>query len=245
MTFRALIVDDEPPARLRLRRLLDEHTEVDIVAEAGSAREAAALIEEHHPDVLFLDVAMPEESGLDLLRSLASVKQPVVVFTTAHTDHALSAFNFNTADYLVKPFDADRLTRAVDRARRLASGELRAIPPRRTTRHRERIAIRVRGEILFIKATQIEWISAEGNYARLHCGNASYQLRETLQGLEEGLDQSAFIRVHRSAIVNVDRIRKLVTSVDGSPSIVLSSGDLVPLGPTYRTRLEELLGQKL
>ncbi|HEX2832525.1 MAG TPA: response regulator [Thermoanaerobaculia bacterium] len=245
MTLRALIVDDEPPARSRLRRLLDAHAEVDIVAEAGSAREAMELIEEHHPDVMFLDVGMPEETGLDLLRSLASEKQPVVVFTTAHTDHALSAFNFNTADYLVKPFDVDRLSRALERARRLASGELRSIPARRTTRHRERIAVRARGEILFIKATLVDWISAEGNYARLHCGNASYQLRESLQNLEESLDASTFIRVHRSAIVNVDRIRKLVSAVDGSPSIVLASGELVPLGPTYRARLEEMLGQKL
>ncbi len=244
MTLRALIVDDEPPARSRLRRLLDEQQEIDIVAEAGSAREAIELIEEHRPDVMFLDVGLPEETGLDLLRSLKSEKQPVVVFTTAHTDHALSAFNFNTADYLVKPFDVDRLTRAVDRARRLASGEIRAIPPRRATRHRERIAVRARGEILFVKATQIDWIAAEGNYARLHCGQHSYQLRESLQNLEDSLDASTFIRVHRSTIVNVDRIRKLIASVDGSPSIVLSTGEIVSLGPTYRTRLEDVLGEK-
>jgi len=245
MTLRALIIDDEPPARSRLRLLLGSQAEVDIVAEAGTAREAATLIEEHQPDVLFLDVEMPEENGLDLLRSLPSHQQPVVVFTTAHADHALNAFNFNTADYLVKPFDVDRVTRAVERARKLATGELRSVPPRRGTRHRERLAVRARGEILFIKTSLIDWISAEGNYARLHCGTVSYQLRESMQNLEDSLEASTFIRVHRSAIVNVDRIRKLVASVDGSSSIVLASGEAVPLGPTYRARLEGVLGQKI
>jgi two-component system, LytTR family, response regulator len=243
--LRALIVDDEPPARSRLRLLLGSQPEVDVVGEAGSAREAMDLIEEHHPDVLFLDVEMQEETGMDLLRAFPAISQPVVVFTTAHVQYALNAFNFNTADYLVKPFDLDRLSRAVDRARRLVTGELRSVPARRRTRYRERLAVRAREEILFIKATQIDWISAEGNYARLHCGSQSYQLRESMQSLEDGLDASTFIRVHRSAIVNVDRIRKLVAAVDGSPSIVLASGETVPLGPSYRARLEEVLGQKL
>ncbi|HYI12143.1 MAG TPA: LytTR family DNA-binding domain-containing protein [Thermoanaerobaculia bacterium] len=246
MTLRAMIVDDEPPARTRLRLLLASQPEVDVVAEAGSVSEALELIGQHHPNLLFLDVEMPEETGLDLLRTFPAASQPVVVFTTAHVEYALSAFNFNTADYLVKPFDLDRLSRAVERARRLVTGELRSVPPRRGTRpRRERIAVRAREEILFIKASQIDWISAEGNYARLHCGTASYQLRESMQSLEDGLDASTFIRVHRSAIVNIDRIRKLIAAIDGSPSIVLASGETVPLGPSYRARLEDVLGQKL
>jgi two-component system, LytTR family, response regulator len=245
-TMRALIVDDEPPARSRLRLLLSSQPEVDVVGEAGSAREAMDLIEEHRPDLLFLDVEMPEETGLDLLRTFSADNHPVVVFTTAHAQYALSAFNFNTADYLVKPFDLDRLSRAVERARRLVTGELRSVPARRGTRpRRERIAVRARDEILFIKAAQIDWISAEGNYARLHCGGTSYQLRESMQSLEDALDASTFIRVHRSAIVNIDRIRKLIATVDASPAIVLASGETVPLGPSYRARLEEVLGQKL
>ena len=116
------------------------------------------------------------------------------------------------------------------------------MPPRGDIRHRERLAVRARGEILFIKTAQIDWISAEGNYARLHVGSTSYQIRESLQSLEDALDASTFVRVHRSAIVNVDRIRKLIVSIDGSPSIVIASGDTVPLGPSYRTRLEMMLG---
>ncbi|HEY0159824.1 MAG TPA: LytTR family DNA-binding domain-containing protein [Thermoanaerobaculia bacterium] len=244
MSLRAVIVEDEPLARARLRALLGGDTGVAVIGEAENARAAAELVGQLHPDLVFLDVHMPEENGLELLRSLDPSQRPVVIFTTAHPEYALDAFELSAADYLVKPLDSERVARAIERARRFIAGG-RAAAQSRPTPRRERFAVRTRGEIVFVKASQIDWISAEGNYARLHTGEQSYLLRESMQSIEESLDPSTFIRVHRSAIVNLDRVRKLVTSPDGTPSIVLSTGDGIPLGPSYRGRLEDVLGQKL
>lgn len=244
MSLRALIVEDEPLARARLRALIGAEHGVAVVGEAENARAAAELLDQLRPDLLFLDIYMPEDDGLELLRKLDPSRRPVVIFTTAHPEHALDAFELSAADYLVKPLDEERVARAIERARRFIAGG-RAAAQTRTTQRRERFAVRTRGEIVFVKSTQIDWISAEGNYARLHSGELSYLLRESMQSIEDSLDASTFIRVHRSAIVNLDRVRKLVTSPDGTPSIVLSTGDSIPLGPSYRGRLEEVLGQKL
>ena len=244
MSLRAVIVEDEPLARARLRALLGGDTGVAVIGEAENARAAAELVEQLRPDLLFLDVHIPEENGLELLRGLDPARRPVIIFTTAHPEYALEAFELSAADYLVKPLDSERVGRAIERARRFIAGG-RAAAQFRPTPRRERFAVRTRGEIVFVKASQIDWISAEGNYARLHSGELSYLLRESMQSIEESLDPSTFIRVHRSAIVNLDRVRKLVTSADGTPSIVLSTGDGIPLGPSYRGRLEDVLGQKL
>ncbi len=245
MTLRALIVDDEPLARTRLRTLLAANRNgVAVIAEAENARAAAELIEHLRPDLLFLDIQMPEENGLELLREMEPARRPAIIFTTAHPEYALDAFELSAADYVVKPFDEERVARATERARRFIAGGRAASRPTGTLR-RERFAVRVRDEIVFVKASDIDWINAEGNYVRLHCGTSSYLLRESMQSVDEALEAASFIRVHRSAIVNLDRVLKLVTSADGTPCIVLSSGVSVPLGPTYRGRLEEVLGQKL
>lgn len=242
MSLRAIIVEDEPLARERLRSLIAVESGVAVVAEADNARAAAMLIRQLEPDVMFLDVEMPEVNGLEFLRQLPGETLPVVIFTTAHAQYALDAFGVNAADYLVKPLDEQRVTRAIDRAKRLIAGG-RAAPGRAGTM-RSRLAVRHRGEIIFIKAAQVDWISAEGNYARLHSGEASYLLREPLQSIEASLDPAMFLRVHRSAIVNIDRVRKLATT-DAGASIILSTGAAVPLGPSYRGRLEEIFGYKL
>ncbi|MDQ3282107.1 MAG: LytTR family DNA-binding domain-containing protein [Acidobacteriota bacterium] len=243
MSLRALIVEDEPLARARLRTLLASERDLAVVGEAENARAAAELVGVLRPDVVFLDIHMPQENGLELLRTLDPAQRPVVIFTTAHPEYALDAFEVSAADYLVKPLDGERVSRAVERARRFIAGGRATV--KRATNRRERFAVRTRGEIVFVKASQIDWISAEGNYARLHSGEGSYLMRESMQSIEESLDPSMFIRVHRSAIVNLERVRKLITSADGTPSIVLSTGESVPLGPSYRGRLEEVLGQKL
>lgn len=243
MSLRALIVEDEPLARARLRTLIGVDHGVAVVGEAENARAAAELVDQLRPDLLFLDIHMPEDDGLDLLRNLDPLSRPVVIFTTAHPEHALDAFELSAADYLVKPLDRERVAQAIERARRFIAGGRAAA--QRTTPRRERFAVRTRGEIVFVKASQIDWVSAEGNYARLHSGELSYLLRESMQSIEDSLDASTFIRVHRSAIVNLDRVRKLVTTADGTPSIVLATGASVPLGPSYRGRLEEVMGQKL
>ncbi|HEX2123452.1 MAG TPA: LytTR family DNA-binding domain-containing protein [Thermoanaerobaculia bacterium] len=242
--LRALIVEDEPLARARLRALLGGESGVAVIGEADNTRAAAELVGQLQPDLLFLDIQLPEETGIELLRTLEANARPVVIFTTAHPQYALEAFDVSAADYLVKPLDQERVARAVERARRYIAGVRAAVQPQRAA-HRERFAVRTRGEIGFVKACEIDWISAEGNYARLHVGKVSYLLRESMQSMESALDPTTFIRVHRSAIVNLDRVLKLVPSADGTPCIVLVSGVSVPLGPTYRGRLEEVLGQKL
>jgi two-component system LytT family response regulator len=242
VSLRALIVEDEPLARARLRSILGDEQGVAIVAEADNARTAAELVDQLRPDLIFLDIGLPEGNGFDLLRGMQPESRPAVIITTAHPQHALDAFEVSAADYLVKPLDRERVGRAVERARRLIGGG-RTVPvpgPRRG-----RFAVRNQGEIVFVKMSQIDWVSAEGNYSRLHSGELSYPVRRPLQSVEESLDPSTFLRVHRSAIVNLDRVRKLVLSPDGTASIVLSTGAAVPLGPSYRDRLEEALGQKL
>jgi two-component system LytT family response regulator len=242
MTLRAVIVDDEPLARSRLRSLLHSEDDLEIIGEGVSVGEAVTLIEKASPDVIFLDVQMPDGSGFDVLRRLGSRTHAAVIFTTAYTAYAVEAFDGNAADYLVKPFDAERVSRALHRARRLIHGPSVSAAETRAAEPRERFAVPSHGEIIFVKASDVDWISAEGNYVRLHCGASSYLLRESTQHLDESLDRKTFIRVHRSAIVNLSRVRKLVPSAEGSAEIVLANGQSVPLGPSYRHRLEEVLG---
>lgn len=247
--IRALIVDDEPLARSRVRLLSVPHGDVEIIAECSSGREAAQVMNSETPALLFLDVQMPDTDGFAIAAARDTATTPAVVFVTAHEEFALGAFEANAVDYLVKPFSQERFDRAMDRVRRfLGHRESASLPPAHLParpRRRERFAIRVRGQVLFVKATAIEWIAAEGNYARLHTPEASYLIRESLQNLESELDPELFVRVHRSAIVNIERVRKLIVGPEGAFSIILQSDATVSLGPTYRDRLEQLLGQKL
>ena len=179
--LRAVIVEDEPLALARLSRLLQRHDDVEVVGEAGNAADAIDLIQAHAPELLFLDIEMPRANGFELLHALEHEPRPVVIFTTAHQEFAHKAFEVNAADYLVKPFDDERLSRAMERARRfLATPAESPAPP---ARHRERYAVRVRGEIVLVNAADVEWVSAEGNYARLHAGEKSYLIRDSMQRL--------------------------------------------------------------
>ena len=241
--LRAVIVEDEPLALARLSRLLERQGDVTVVGEAGNAADAMTLIQAHAPELLFLDIEMPSANGFELLHALESEPRPVVIFTTAHPEFAHKAFEVNAADYLVKPFDDERLTRAMERARRFLATPRPA--PTNGNRHRERYAVRVRGEIVIVNVADVEWVSAEGNYARLHCGEKSYLIRDSMQRLEETLDSALFARVHRSAIVNLARVRKLMLERDGSYEIVLASGATVPVGATYRARVEQFVGEEL
>jgi two-component system LytT family response regulator len=250
--IRALIVDDEPLARSRVRLLLARHPCVEIIAECSSGREAAQVMTSEVPALLFLDIEMPDVDGFAIAAARDAERTPAIVFVTAHDEFALQAFEANAVDYLVKPFSQERFDRAMERVYRfLGPGQSPpqsvAPPPSssRSSRRRERFAVRVRGQVLFVKALSLEWIAAEGNYARLHTGEGSYLVRESLQNLEAELDPELFVRVHRSAIVNIERVGKLIVGPEGAFSIVLQSDATVPLGPTYRERLEQLVGQKL
>ena len=244
--IRTLIIDDEPLARSRIRTMLAGHPDIDVVAECGAAGEAAAVLRSEPAALLLLDIEMPGASGFEILEATSIESRPAVVFVTAHEEFALDAFEANAVDYLVKPFSQERLDRALWRVRRFIEGKSASRPAgiAGARRWRERFGVRVRGEVVFIKVCSIDWIAAAGNYVRLYSGTESHLLRESLQNIAGELDPSAFLRVHRSAIVNIERVKKLVPAPDGSLSIILHNGTAVPLGPTYRAALEEALGEK-
>jgi two-component system, LytTR family, response regulator len=239
--IRTLIIDDEPLARSRIRAMLTTHPDIDVVAECGSAGEAAALLRKEPAALLLLDIEMPGASGFEMLKTTPSGNGPAIVFVTAHEEFALEAFEANAVDYLVKPFSQERLDRALWRVRRFVEGNGMARPARRW---RERFGVRMRGEVVFVRVSSIDWIAGAGNYVRLYSGGESHLLRESLQNLATELDPAVFLRVHRSAIVNIERVRKLVPTPDGSLSLILQNATAVPLGPTYRAALEEALGEK-
>jgi two-component system LytT family response regulator len=242
--IRTLIVDDEPLARSRIRTMLTAHSDIDVVAECSSAGEAAAVLRSEAAGLLLLDIEMPGGSAFDILQTMSIESRPAIVFVTAHEEFALDAFEANAVDYLVKPFSQERLDRALWRVRRFVEGK--SVEPSaasRARRRRERFGVRVRGEVVFIRVSSIDWIAGAGNYVRIYAGTESYLLRESLQTLAGELDPAVFLRVHRSAIVNIERVRKLVPAADGSLAIVLHDATAVPVGPTYRTALEEALGE--
>lgn len=245
MSILALIVDDEPLARQRVRLFLERHRDIQIAGECADGHEILLMAPQLAPDLLFLDVDMPTVDAFAALAALETPRRPAVIFITAHEEFALDAFEANAVDYLVKPFSQERFDRAVERARRFLAPGNEPEPASAPTRHRERFAVRVRGQVILIKAETIHWIGAEGNYARLYTGTESFLIRDSLQSLESQLDPEMFVRVHRSGIVNIEKVKKLVTAADGGFSIVLQDDASVPLGPSYRDRLESFLGQKL
>ena len=247
MTLRALIVEDEPLARSRLSRLLEAYRDVELIGECDNVPDAAEAVEREHPDILFLDIQMPQATGFELLQALRAGIRPVVIFTTAHPEFAIDAFELEAADYLLKPFDEARLGRALERARRAVGGGATRteLPKNGHPQRRERFAVRAKGEIVFVKTANIEWIEAEGNYVRLHVGQTSHLVRLSMHRVEELLDPALFARVHRSAIVNLDAVRKLVANVDGSYAVILVSGASITVGASYRARVEDILGLNL
>ena len=252
MTIRAMIVDDERHARQKMRTLLEQERDVSVVGECRNGTEAVAAIREHKPDLVFLDIEMPGCDGFEVLRETAPAARQIV-FVTAYDHYAVRAFEVQALDYLLKPFDRDRLASTLERVReRLRSGEdlqerlksfLDQVKPRTGTR--DRLMIRSSGRITFIKATDVEWIEAADNYVRIHSGKESHLIRETMANLESDLDRRRFVRVHRSAIVNVDAIAEIRSMFHGDYSIRLRTGAEIPLGRTFRDRLEAVLGRSL
>jgi two-component system, LytTR family, response regulator len=243
--IRTLIVDDEPLARSRIRAMLNAHTDIEVLAECSSACEAGALLQSEPAALLLLDIEMPGANGFEVVQTMPVESRPAIVFVTAHEEFALDAFEANAVDYLVKPFSQERLDRALWRVRRFVEGRSATRPAAgaASRRWRERFGVRVRGEVVFIRVSSIDWIAAAGNYLRLYAGTESHLLRESMQNIAGELDPTVFLRVHRSAIVNIERVRKLVPAPDGSLTIVLHDATTIPVGPTYRTALEEALGE--
>jgi two-component system LytT family response regulator len=250
--MRILIVDDEPLARERVRRHLRDESGVEIVGEAGNGREAATAIIEKKPDLVFLDVQMPEMNGFEVLQALGENKIPAIVFTTAYDKYAIQAFEFHALDYLLKPFSRERFKRAVKHAReqleivrqngsvdeRLVS----LLENLKAKKYLERIVVRTAGRVFFIKTDEIDWIEAAGNYLKLHVGREEHLVRETMQSIETKLDPEKFFRIHRSTLVQIDRIKELHPLFGGDYAVILRNGTELALSRNYRERLPELFG---
>jgi two-component system LytT family response regulator len=255
--IRALIVDDEALARERIRTLLEDDAEVEIAGERADGRDALAAIKAEAPDLLFLDVQMPEMNGFDVLAALAAedVRLPVVIFVTAYDQYALNAFDVHALDYLLKPFDRERFQKALQRAKAQIEHErkgelgqqllslLADLKPEPKTL--ERLVIKASGRVFFLRADEIDWIESAGNYVRLHVGRDAHLLRETMNILEAKLNPAKFLRVHRSSIVNVERIKELHPLFRGEYVIVLRDGTRLTSGRAYRNKLQELLENPL
>jgi two-component system LytT family response regulator len=225
---RALIVDDEPLARDRLRTMLADHPDVQIVGEASRADEAIRIIRAERPDVVFLDVEMPGLDGFHVIDSMSVTPAPFVIFVTAHRDHAVRAFDRAAGDYLLKPYDDRRLAKAVDRARVALAGKRERL---------DRIPVTIGRRTIFVDVATIDWIEARDNYACLHVGPQQHLIRETLTALESALDPKVFVRIHRSTIVRFDRIRELRRFGLGEQAVVLADGTELPVSEKYRGRL--------
>jgi two-component system LytT family response regulator len=234
--IRTLIVDDEPLARSNLAVLLRLDPEIEIAGECSSGAEALTEIRSAKPDLVFLDVQMPECDGFDVLEILGGDLPPAVIFVTAYDQYALRAFDAGALDYLLKPFDNARFERALDRAKqKIRQG-------RNLPRNLDHFAIKSAGRILFVKTSEIDWIEAADYYACLHAGLRTHLLRRSMSELEQELAPTVFCRIHRSAIVNLDRVRGLKLGEDGEYEVLLENEISLPLSRRYRKHLQSRLG---
>jgi two-component system LytT family response regulator len=252
---RVLIVDDEPLARERLRTLLQEEPGFEIVGEAGDGTTGAESILALQPDLVFLDVQMPGADGFDVIEAVGADKMPFVVFVTAYDRYALRAFDVHALDYLLKPFDRERFKQALTRARqqldRHGNGDierrLAAIvsdlrPAKAKT---DRFVVKSGGRIFFVRTGEIDWIEAAGNYVKLHVGNDSHLIRETMNAVEGKLSPEVFVRIHRCHIVNIEQVRELQPWFNGEYVVFLKNGTRLTLSRGYRERLQERVGRTI
>jgi two-component system LytT family response regulator len=258
MALRVLIVDDEALGRERIRRLLRKEADVEVVAEAADGATAVDSIQELAPDLVFLDIQMADMDGFGVLEQLGARDTPAIIFVTAYDQHAVRAFEVHAIDYLLKPFNAQRFRNAFRRARSLLSTggethgerlaslidqlraerrELEQLVLHRDTRYVGRLLIRNDGKVFFVKTAEIDWVEAAGNYVHLHLGPTRHLLRETISGLAARLDPSLFARIHRSTIVNLDRVKEMRPWFAGDYIIVLESGQELKLSRNYRDAL--------
>lgn len=256
LKLRALIVDDEPPARSILRQMLKDDSEIEVIGECSNGREAASLLRIQTPDLMFLDIQMPEMDGFALLEALDADQMPAVIFVTAYDRYAVRAFEVAAVDYLLKPFNYARLAKALQRAKSNLlerSGEdrsrqvielLHQINAR--SEYLDRFIIKNNGRTLLIPVDDVEWIETDGNYLLLHVGQMTHLLRETLQNMERRLNPRKFLRIHRSAMVNLDCIKELHMHVNGEDQIViLKDGHQLTLSRRFREKVSQALGASI
>ena len=252
MKIRTLIVDDEPLARERITRFLNGEADIEIVGECADGREAVEQIRQLKPDLVFLDIQIPELDGFGVLEEIGVEEMPAVVFVTAYDNYALKAFDYHALDYLLKPYDSERFGRAVERARtQILTGKTTDIDQRLLSllenlkteqKHLERLMVKSQGRVFFLRTEEIDWIEAEGNYVRLHVGKESHLLRETMNHLASRLDPQKFLRIHRSTLVNIERIKELQPLFSGDYVVILRDGKQLTLSRSYRDKMLELFG---
>lgn len=251
MKLKALIVDDQPMAREHLRRLLKDEPDVEVSGTVASGREALDAIRKQSPDVVFLDVQMPEMDGFAVVEQLKGEKNlPAIIFVTAMNDFAVKAFEVHALDYLVKPADAARLRQAIERAKtRLKDRQSGQINEqllslmedlKKGPRGQERLTVKSDGRVLLIKTDDVSWVEAADNYVKLHVGAESHLVRDTMSAIEKKLPSEKFLRINRSTIVNIERIKELQPMFHGEYAVLLRDGTRLMLSRNYRDKLEQL-----
>jgi two-component system LytT family response regulator len=251
--IRTLVVDDEPLARERLMGLLAGEPDIEAIGQCRDGEEAVRAIVEHSPDLVFLDVQMPAMNGFEVIEAVGSERMPLVIFVTAYDQHALRAFQVRALDYVLKPFDRERFQEALQRARahiqRDETGDLgrRLLALvkdlRRDQPKTDRLVVKSGGRLFFLRTDEIDWIEAAGNYVRLHVGTTSHLLRETMNAIEGRLDPEKFFRIHRSRIVNMERIQEMQPWLNGEYAVLLRTGTRLTLSRGYREKLQERLAR--
>jgi two-component system, LytTR family, response regulator len=255
MTVRVVVADDEPIGRQRLIRLLQAEPDTDVVAACADGEEAVEAIRAHGPDVVLLDIQMPQLDGFEVVAALGEAQQPAVIFVTAHDQYALRAFEIHAFDYLLKPVDPDRLRMAMDRAvttpprapqggvtRRILT-LLEQLAQRERGFGRDRLVVRTPERAFFLRADTIDWIEAAGKFVHLHVGRAIHALRESMAELEQELDAARFVRISRSVIVNLDRIQEIQPWFQGDYVLILTDGTRLTSTRGYRDNMRKLLGR--
>jgi two-component system LytT family response regulator len=251
--IRTLIVDDEPLARDKIRMFLERDPEIEIIGECVDGVHAVASIEESNPDLLFLDIQMPGKDGFEVLRTVGVDRVAAVIFVTAYDEHALRAFEYHALDYLLKPFAANRFQDALTHAKSQLLSEPESPFKKQLmtllgsvdgdSRYIRRLVVKTSGRIVFLKVEEVDWIEAAGNYLTLHVGAASHLIRETMNDLESRLDPAQFLRIHRSTIVNIDRIREMQPLFHGDFTVMLMNNTRLMLSRNYKSRLPRHLGK--
>jgi two-component system LytT family response regulator len=251
--IRALIVDDEPLARRRIKSLLAHDQSVDVIGECSDGHKAVIAISELNPDLVFLDVQMPAMDGFEVITTIGGEKMPTVIFVTAYDQYALKAFEVNALDYLLKPFDRRRFQKTLDRAKTMIRGvrngevnnQLLSLLGnlQREQKLPERFVIKSGGRVVFLRVEEIDWMRTVGNYVRLQVGRDSHLMRETMTGMEVKLDPDRFMRIHRSTIVNLDRVKEVQPWAKGESLVIMRDGTRLIMSRRYRERLNERLSK--
>jgi two-component system LytT family response regulator len=255
MKIRTLIIDDELLARKLIRRLLAAEAEIEIVGECADGREAVAMITRTAPDLIFLDVQMPEWGGFEVLQQLKSTPMPVIVFVTAYDKFALDAFAAHALDYLLKPLDEERFLQMLERVKIHLNGRRNGVMENRlhdligelapSAKTISRLAIKSSGRVVFLNVKEIDWVEASGNYLDLHAGKECHVLRGRLSELEKRLNSEQFFRIHRSTIVNLDRVKEFQPLFKGECVVVMKDGLRLAASRSYSHKLQELFEARL